>query len=153
MVERLGMKLMVLETRRVTLALILKGEDSLHCRGDHNPEELSCGSVTSGIYSMSQTSCGMEDHNTFLFHPLSFIRRRNSRVPWSFRETRAAMYSLGRVSVCLLEMGLLGPGVVLTLFIARYSLGTLFSSFLNSSERVTMILFILWMKKPKPPRV
>lgn len=61
------------------------------------------------------------------------------------------MYSLGRVSVCLLEMGLLRPGVVLTLFIAQHSLGTLFSSFPNSSERVTMIFFILWMKKPKPP--
>lgn len=94
------MKLVVLETRQVTLALILKGEDGLPCRGGHNPEELSRGfSVTTGIYSMYQTSCGMEDQNTFLFHP------------WSFRKTRAAMYSLGRVSVCLLEMGLLRPGV------------------------------------------
>lgn len=83
---------------------------------------------------------------------MSFIRRRNSRVSWSFRKTRAAMYSLGRVSVCLLETGLLRPGVVLTLFIER-SLGTMFYSFPNSSERVTMIFFIFWMKKPKLTKV
>lgn len=111
---------MALGTRRVTPALILKGEDSLHCSGGHNPEALSRGfPVTSGISSMSQTSRGMEDQNTFLFHPMSFIRRRNSRMPWSFRKTRAAMYSLGRVPVCLLQMGLLRPGVVLTLSVAR----------------------------------
>ena len=132
-----------LGTRWVTPALILKGEDSLHCSGGHNPEEHSRGfPVTSGISSMSQTSHGMEDQNTFLFHPMSFIRRKNSRMPWSFRKTRAAMYSLGRVSVCLLEMGLLRPGIVLTLLV-EHSLGTVFYSFPNTSERVTRIFFIL----------
>lgn len=133
-------------------ALIFKGEGNLHCSGGHNPEELSSRlPVTSVIYTMSQTSCGMENQNIVLFHRRSFISRINNSVPWSFRKNRAAMYSLGRVFMLLLVMDLLRqsklailrrPGVVLTPFIA-HSLGAVFYSLMNSSEMVTTIFFTL----------
>jgi hypothetical protein len=89
---------------------------------------------------------------------MSFIKQINSSPPWSLRRNREVMCASGRLSLSVSSGSgsshekhmkrLRGPGAVLTPLIA-HSLGTMVYSFPNSLEIATIILFVLYRKKPE----